>query len=279
MLVGVFVAGLVAIARDSLTKSLRAAQHERQLAEQRATLIQTVSHEFRTPLTILSGTIQTLHGRPEVVDDRFRPLLESAVRAERRLSEMVAVVLAAADATDEALRQRQERVSVSEMLDDIVASLPRGGHRVLRDIGPGAERLVTSPAHLRLAVRELIANGLRFTSSDQPVEVRVRRANGDISICVRDHGDGIEPADHRRALQPFTQLDPSITRRVGGLGMGLFTARRLAEGFGGSLTLSRAPGGGLDAILTLPQLRQADREGDPRHDIQSGRIEDRQPTR
>ncbi|MDX1657487.1 MAG: HAMP domain-containing sensor histidine kinase [Nitriliruptorales bacterium] len=260
LLVGLLVAGLVTVVRERITTTLQALERERELAEQRAALMQTVSHEFRTPLTVIRGVMETLQQRPDAVADAFRPLIASAARAERSLSEMVAVVLAAADATEQIQHLQQEPVAMPALLEDVTSSLAHGAHRVVTDVRPGAERIVTSPAHLRLALRELVTNALRFTPPSEPVEVWVAREEPHVKIRVRDHGEGIDPADVDAAMQPFVQLDPSTTRQFGGLGMGLFTARRLTEGLGGELTLRPAPTGGLDAIVTLPQQRASDHQ-------------------
>lgn len=264
LLVGLLVAGLVAIVRDSLVVQLEASERARELSEQRAAVMQTVSHEFRTPLTVIRGGVETLAGRPAAVHPSFLPVLESVERATQKLSEMVAIVLAAADAVEDSQSHGQEAVFVPDLIAEVTASLASDGHRIMPHIANGAERVVTVGTHLHLVLRELLVNALKFSPPDAPVEVRAWCDERWFRLRVRDHGDGIEPDLIPRALEPFSQLDPSTTRQHGGLGMGLFAARRLLADIDGDLELAPAPTGGLDVIVTLPQRRTTDGRGEVR---------------
>lgn len=262
--VGVFVGGLVSLVRASQRRELQLAEQEKRLTSQRAALIQTVSHEFRTPLTVLHGGIQTLERRQDEVSERLRPLIASLARAESRLEEMVTVVLATADAMDVSQRLSAEPVRLTALVQSVVASLDHAGgtRRVAFEIDVDAEVLVTVPGYLQLALRCVVDNALRFSPADRPVTVSATRSAGSVRIGVRDHGEGIDPDFLDEAFQPFTQGDASSRRRHGGLGMGLFTARRIIDRLDGTISIrtAREPGqAGTTVEIVLPQRREADR--------------------
>lgn len=239
------------------------ARRERRLAQQRTALIQTVSHEFRTPLTIIHGVAETLSERQDMMDPQLRPLASALYRAERRLSDMVAVVLAAADALTDPLEQAP--VDIEPLILEIAADLEDGAaRRVEVTVGDRAEQLVTSRSHCRLLLRLLLDNALRFSDAGQPVNVSASLVDDRATITIRDRGDGVDPAFIERAFEPFTQADNTTLREHGGLGLGLYTARQLARRLGGDVDVRPAEGSGSVAIVTLPQRREADHSDAPR---------------
>lgn len=260
--VGTFVAALVTVVRDSQHQALHIAGEQKQLAYQRAALIQTVSHEFRTPLTILHGGIQTLEARREEIGERIRPLITSLARAEARLDEMVSVVLATAEALDASQKLEAEPVVLGRLIDDTAATLEQldGPTRMTTRIDVGAEVVVTVPGYLQVALRCVLDNALKFSPRDREVAVSATRRAEAVTISVQDHGPGIEPEFLDRAFQAFTQADDTARRTHGGLGVGLFTARSMTERLGGSIRIADpSPGGGSTIVIELPQQRAGDR--------------------
>lgn len=272
--VGAVVAALVTVLRRSLAADVDLARREAELSSRQATFIQTISHEFRTPLTILRGGIETLDHQQALVDPSLQPLVASLGRAERRLDEMVSAVLATADTADASGRVETEPVSIIQLWDEIIGSIE--GHDAARRVrieSRGREWIVTVPAYLRLILRALVENALKFTPRDREVHVTADIDQDHAAISVRDYGDGMEEQLLAVAFNPFTQGDGSSRRPQGGLGLGLFTARRLSERLGGTV-VARSTRPGLTFIVTLPQRRDADRKSSFRNDPPPGRPRD-----
>lgn len=276
--VGMVVAALVTVLRRSLAADGDLARREAELANQQATFIQTISHELRTPMTILRGGIETLDHQEARIDASLRPLVASLGRAERRLEEMVSAVLATADAADASRRIETEPVNITRLCDDIIRSIDaHDAARRVRVDSRGDDWIVTVPAFLRLILRALIENGVKFTPRDSEVHVTADIGEDRAVISVRDHGDGMDEQLLGVAFNPFTQGDGSSRRAHGGLGLGLFTARRLAERLGGTLTATPAQPG-LIFTITLPQRRQADGQPGLRRTRSHGGTPDVRPT-
>ncbi|MGH3443618.1 MAG: sensor histidine kinase [Nitriliruptorales bacterium] len=255
-LVAIFSRGM----RETIRTDIDLLERERALAGQRAAVLQTVSHEFRTPLTVIRGAVTTLRRRPELLDDRLKPLVDSLDRATERLSEMVFTVLASADRLDEEAPRRLAGVKldgvakrVARAFDDPQASRIRTATSDLR--------VVTVEPELRMILHCLVDNALKFSPPAELVEISGRRIGDQIRIEVRDHGPGLPPDAIERMFEPFVQSDSSSVRQHGGLGIGLFTARRLANRLGGDVKLLPLPEGGLIAAVELPQRRGGDRLG------------------
>jgi signal transduction histidine kinase len=114
------------------------------------------------------------------------------------------------------------------------------------------------PAGLRLALRHILENALKFTPAGGHVQTRLVRHGEDALIAVSDTGPGIDPAVGDRVFEAFQQLDSSASRPHGGLGLGLTIARRLIEAHGGRVDVrSAGPGRGATFLVTLPRASGA----------------------
>jgi signal transduction histidine kinase len=99
----------------------------------------------------------------------------------------------------------------------------------------------------------LVDNAGKHAPPGTPVRVQVSQPAGTTRIVVADQGEGVAAIDRER-IAPFTQLDASTTRRVGGVGLGLFLVDRLVRGMGGQVWVEDDPGGGARLVVELPDL-------------------------
>ena len=214
--------------------------------------MQLVSHEFRTPLTVIRGSLQTLR-RPEAgIDERFVDLLDATMRAVDRLESMAEVILAASDEIELA-DAVESLVELAGLVHDVARSLgPDVDERLRLHLDDDA-RLVTVEPYLWLTIRCLLDNAVKFSPPDEPIEVMFEAADDLAVIILRDHGPGLPPGFEGEAFEPFTQADPSLRRAHEGLGMGLHSARRLARRLGGDVELRSLGEDGTSAQVILPR--------------------------
>jgi K+-sensing histidine kinase KdpD len=226
---------------------------ERDLAVQRAALIQTVSHELRTPLTIIKGSVLTWSrmGDQVSIADASR-LVPPMQRAAERLESLVSTLLAAGDAQrDEELRPVPVRMS--QLVHEATRRVNRpDAHSRVELVGDGDPDVTTVPEYVVTSLALLLDNALRFSPQDEPVVVVPRLSGSEFEIEVLDRGPGLDPARVEGLFEPFTQGDQSSTRVHEGLGLGLYTARKLVSRLGGDVQLAPAVAGGTSARITLP---------------------------
>ena len=125
------------------------------------------------------------------------------------------------------------------------------GIAVHLDVPADAPRLVTDPEKVRQILVNLGGNAVKFTEAGA-ITFGVRRDDGHVRFAVRDTGVGIPARAHALVFEPFTQLDAGLTRRHGGVGLGLYIASRLAGLLRGRLELRSAEGEGSTFELVLP---------------------------
>ena len=200
-------------------------------------MLGAVGHDLRTPLASLRVRVE------QIEDAALRgKMIASIEEMTAMLSDILA--LARSGAGTEA----QERIPLRELIGELAADYQERGQDVaIADVADVA--VLTRPMLLKRALRNLADNAVAYG-------VRARlsvRVEGETArIVVSDDGPGLTDEQIRTLIEPFARGEQSRNRATGGAGLGLSIARDIAEGEGGSLTLSNRPGGGLDAVIALP---------------------------
>jgi signal transduction histidine kinase len=125
-------------------------------------------------------------------------------------------------------------------------------------ITPGTGEALADPERTRQILDALLDNAERYTPNDSPIEVEVDEDDDDVRVRVIDHGPGIPREHHDTVFEQFQRLENPLTMRTGGVGLGLFLGRRLAEAMHGRLELEPPRHGhGTVAVLRLPTAEPA----------------------
>ena len=210
----------------------------RGLIENRTRMLAAISHDLRTPLTLLRL-------RAENVGDVAERDKMMATIAEMDAMIGSTLQFARDEAAMEARRSTDLTALVQSVVDDMadaglpVAMIPAAP--VVCDCRPGA---------LRRALRNLLDNAIKYGKT---ARARIRATPAAIEIVVDDDGPGIPADDLARVFEPFYRVEESRSRETGGVGLGLAIARSIVDAQGGALTLANRPEGGLRATLTLPR--------------------------
>jgi signal transduction histidine kinase len=198
----------------------------------------TISHEFRTPLTALTGYSELL------ADQVIGPLSEQQLEIiERMIEEVLAYT---------SLEAGHETVRTSEFLAaDLVRSVSTASEPLAHQKGLAMRwsapatpiRVNTDIDKVRQILTHLVGNAVKFTDHGE-VALSVERRGAEVCFTVADTGIGIADEDLGRLFRPFVQLDSGLTRRHGGTGLGLHIAQRLAVLLGARLDVESALGKG-----------------------------------
>jgi signal transduction histidine kinase len=216
----------------------------------------TISHEFRTPLTALTGYSELL------ADQVIGPLSEQQLDVVERmcsvtqhLAMMIEEVLSYTS-----LEAGRETVRASEFLAaDLVRAVASASEPLAHQKGlalrwsaaPQPIRVTSDIDKARQVLTHLVGNAIKFTDAGG-VTLSVEQRDSEVYFTVADTGIGIAPDDIGRLFVPFVQLDASLTRRHGGTGLGLHIAQRLAGLLGGRLEVESELGQGSTFSLALP---------------------------
>jgi PAS domain S-box-containing protein len=217
-----------------------------------------LAHELRNPLAPIRNALGVMRLEPiEHPDLRWaRDVLERQVE---QLTRLVDDLLDVSRITRGKIALRKEPMAVSEVIARAVETsrpwIDERRHRLELSLPPEPILLLADPTRLTQAVANLINNAAKYTEPGGRIEVSALRAAGEAVLRVRDTGVGIAPEMLPDIFNMFTQVDRSLDRSQGGLGIGLTLVRRLVELHDGSVkAYSDGPGHGSEFVIRLPCL-------------------------
>ena len=228
-------------------------------AEQHFT--QDAAHELRTPLTVVAGEIEYALAMP-TLPERQRQGLVNASSQVQAMSELVEALLflRRTDASRIGAEVEFAPVDLAELTRETTAELLRNFPSRTDDVKLRTTDEVLVAGHavlLASALRNLLANALKFTRTGQPIEVTVLTSSDECVVVVEDAGPGIAPAERERVFDAFYR-DAEARASHDGFGLGLHILRRVARAHGGDVRALASDLGGARFELRLPAWSPAD---------------------
>lgn len=213
-----------------------------------------ISHELRTPLVGLIGMLDEL-GEAKSDDERAR-IMKIIRRSGENLMTIANGALDLAKIEEGHMEIEEETFDPVESLTPVVeryALISRNKNLgFVADMKGDIGLRAGDPVRYAQIVENLLSNAIKFTEKGE-VSLRVARESGDvITIEVTDTGIGIPPAFITRMMQPFTQADPTLTRKYGGTGLGLSVVSHLVSVMGGTIKCTSFPEHGATFTVHLP---------------------------
>jgi PAS domain S-box-containing protein len=233
----------------------RDAEHANRLKDQ---FLAMVSHELRTPLNAVLGWADILQ-RGEIDRTKRARAVNAIYTNARRQVQLIDELLDVSRIISGKLRLERAAIDLAETVRTAVEVVQPSADRKRIDLAlepdPSLRTFYADPGRLQQIVVNLLSNAIKFTPDGGGVHMRVRRVDSMVEISVTDTGQGI-PADFLPLVfEPFRQADGSLTRRHGGLGLGLSIVKHLVEAHGG--TVSEGSAGenkGSTFIVRLPTV-------------------------
>ena len=261
LLAGFLMAGLV---RELATLRAQREAFERQRAETEALrtidrmkseFLAAMSHDFRSPLTVVRGVMELLlSDRPGVLSTGQRELAERAQRNVHRLEEFAEDLLEMARIEHGAVELERTEVDAYEILREVVDDHRPFAHERRQTLElecQGVAVVSVDASRLRRAIGNLVSNAIKYGPPDSPIVVRAESDAQRLHVSVTDRGAGVDPDEQERIFEKFSRGRRSAT--VAGAGLGLSIARSLVELHGGEIRYADTPGGGATFVLSIPR--------------------------
>jgi K+-sensing histidine kinase KdpD len=252
LLVAIVAAALVAreVERRRIAEARRADLLEH-VDRQRAALLRSVSHDLRTPLSIIRAVASELQAEPSYDAATRGQLLDLVNDEADRLDRIVANVLSLSRIESGALTPRREEVDLTELVEHAATrSRPLFTNHTLRlDLATDMPLVSADYVLIDQVVTNLLENGVRHTPPGTTVLVTTRRSGDGALVVVADDGEGIDPEVRTGLFEPFR----SGARTTTGIGLAICAA--IVEAHGGTLRAGDSPDGGACFQFTLPLHR------------------------
>jgi signal transduction histidine kinase len=241
--------GRMAITFNEMLASLEQAY----AAQQR--FVSDASHELRAPLTAIQGNLELLEDRPNLATSDRQEAVGEAAREARRMSTLVADLLALARA-DAGVSVRRERVELDRVLLETMGEARHLARGQRLEVGALEPAIINGDTdRLKQLLLILIDNALKYTPAVGQITLGLRHRDAIVEIAVEDTGIGIPEADLPHVFERFYRADPARSRDPGGTGLGLSIAQWIAHQHDGDIRLSSRVGSGTTAIVRLPAVR------------------------
>lgn len=209
------------------------------------TLLDSVSHELKTPLAVIRAALEGLGDR------RGDPYLTEIETAAGRLQRVIDGLLQMSRLDSGAVAPRFDWCDLRDIIADAAraAGSSLASHPFTVDLPDGMPPVRTDHALLAQALANLLHNAAVYTPADSPVEVSAVVREGSVRIAIRDRGPGLPPGEESRIFAKFFRAKGAPS---GGTGLGLAIARGFVTALGGSLAAGNRPGGGAEFTVALP---------------------------
>jgi signal transduction histidine kinase len=243
-----------AMKNAELQRRVRATSIElAELERLKTDFIAITSHELRTPLGLILGHATFLR---ELAGGQYGEQLDMIIRNATKLKEIVESLSDVENFRTGAARIRSQRVSLGKITQDVLAMFQDEAESrkitLTCDMGDSLFYLNADEMKLSIALSNLIKNALQFTEAGGHVTVTLQEAAGYFKVSVMDDGIGIPARDLPRVFERFFQVETHLTRRYGGMGLGLSVAKAMVELHGGRIWAESEEGKGSVFTFLLP---------------------------
>jgi signal transduction histidine kinase len=231
-------------------------RRQMRLTRLRNDLVATVTHELKTPLSSMRLLVDTLLDDAQPDLQKVREYLELIAKENTRLSRLIDNFLAFSrmERNKHAFEFRQ--IEASEVVGAAVEAVRERfsvqGCRFDVDLAPDLPHLVADPDALVTVVLNLLDNAYKYAGADKHIVLRAYAEQGNVCFQVEDNGVGLSPRDAKKVFKRFYQVDQSLSRTSGGVGLGLSIVEFIVAAHGGRVRVTSRLGHGSKFTVSIP---------------------------
>jgi signal transduction histidine kinase len=214
-----------------------------------------VSHELRSPMTVITGAINTALTEAERLSpEETHQLLKDAALEAELLSNILGNLLELSRVQANRLFLHTEAIDVRRVVQDAVEGIKRqsSAHQFMVSLPRKLPPVYADPLRLERILYNLLENAVKYSPQGGKIRVSVKPEKEHLIISVSDQGVGISAADQGKLFAPFQRLEEFRPEGTRGVGLGLLVCRRLVEAHGGQIWVESELGRGSTFFFTLP---------------------------
>ena len=251
---------LLVVISAGLVVTYRLVRRETEMARLKSDFVANVSHDLKTPLSVIRMFGETLEMDRVRDEGARREYYRVITRESERLSRLIDNVLDFSRI--EGGRRRYERVptAVEPLVRDVIEAfdypLTRQGFKVEVHVAPDLPEVPLDAEAVTQALANLVDNAIKYSAERKTLRVEAAMAGGELALSVVDEGIGIARDEHRRIFEKFYRVGHSETQGRRGSGVGLALVRHVAEAHGGRVIVESSPGEGSCFTIRIPVTKE-----------------------
>jgi signal transduction histidine kinase len=226
---------------------------------ERSAFLDALAHELKTPLTSAVSSSELLLHQSSSLPENVKPLSLDVYSSIRDLERLVDDILNFGDSQSARLKLIKERADLREiglsMKDECSMIAMNKGQNLIVTLPDKPLWVNIDPARMRQVIRNLVGNACKFSPSGCNIFLRMQEHDRSVRMEVEDSADPIDPEDRENLFTPYYRGAQAQTKRIPGLGLGLFISRRIVEGQGGKLLLIQGEKVGNIFCVILPKVK------------------------
>ena len=242
----------LAIERDGLFRQTQEGRVEIEAERMRCALLSSVSHDLRTPLTVIAGSASSLvEGEKHLNDETKRELAQAIYEEAYRLERLVNNLLEMSRLQAGEIKLLKEWEALEEVVGAALAQLEAHlkDHPVITDLPADLPLVRMDQMLMERVLVNLLENAVKYTPEGAPIHISGRVEGDRLKVEVADHGPGLPLGEEERVFEKFYQVARGRSR---GAGLGLTICRSIVEAHGGRIWAANRPAGGAVFTFTLP---------------------------
>jgi signal transduction histidine kinase len=249
---------VIAIQNARLFREIAEKSRQLEIANQhKSAFLASMSHELRTPLNAIIGFSEVLLARlfgelNEKQDDYLKDIHTSGKHLLALINDVLDLSKVEAGRMDLELAIFDIGASVADAMTLIRERATKHGIAQNLDVAPEIGTVHADERKVKQILLNLLSNAVKFTPDGGRIDVRVVRADGGVTVSVKDTGIGIAPEDQQAVFEEFRQVGNNYTSKAEGTGLGLALTKRFVELHGGRIWLESTPGQGSTFYFTIP---------------------------
>ncbi len=239
--------------------TIRTLQRQKKLSDLKDDFIDNITHEFKTPLSIISVAVSSLR-QQKIRDDatKFTETCNTLEKQNRYLSKMIDNVIDVSLLDKITINYSKKAVVVTQFISEIIASFKSSNEVLGKSVQiieeysmPDRFEYLLDPFQFTRVLNNLLANAVKYCEREPVIKVRIFLDN-QLKIEIEDNGIGIKEEHIGNVFNKFYRADNPV--RVKGLGLGLYIVKRIIESHNGTIDLRSTWGKGTVVTITLPKL-------------------------
>jgi len=238
-----------------VTSIVRDITERKKLDQLKDDFIGLVSHELRSPLTVITGAVNTVLTEAERLSpEETRQLLRDAALEADSLSHLLGNLMELSRVQADRLLLFAEAISVKKVIQDTIEEIKRqsSAHQFVMDVPRELPPVYADELRMGRILYNLLENAVKYSPQGGEIRVFVKPGEEHLIIGVSDQGIGISRADQAKLFEPFQRLEDSRLDGINGAGLGLSVCRKLVEAHGGRIWLESEPSRGSTFFFTVP---------------------------